>query len=442
MALQCCPLCRRQLPTISAGETLDTRLCEECQTMVLVAFRGADPIVAASADGVPPGAAIVQGHREASVFDQPHVAVPTFLEQIATVAPRFEQEAQHTMAAEQDAQHPMESAPGACLRFEFIEDEYTANMIGADLPEVSENGSSDHGEELFEEPSTRFTQPTPYDYAEPDESHLVEEPSAFTKSDSGSSGATLIEDRSEEASAFAKSDSGSSGATLAADRSEKPTSIGVASPADPWEDPLPVWDYSQSEWPVLVGPHQQQSFRRPGAAIAAIVLLACAAGFYLLINRPSGPERRAAIDPGRTAQASAVELGATVVGSTDSDARKRVAPTLSVPPASAAAQPGETVAREPVTPKESGNAQGRFSLQAAAFPTQVGADEFAEKLKRTGLPSYVVPAELARRGRWFRVRVGRFNAQEEAQRFAGEAQQRARGAGLALQLIVCQYDQP
>ena len=412
MAHECCPLCRRQLPTSSAGHTLDTRLCEQCQTIVLAAFRGVDPIIAASAEVVPQGEAIVQGHREASILDQPSVGAPTFVEDIATVAPRFEQE----------AQHPMASEPRADLRFEFIEDEDPGVTIGADLSDVSKNGSSHHGEGLFEEfeQSTRFSKPTPHhDYAEPDESHPAEEPSAFAKSDSASTGATLIEDQSEESK-----------------------SIGVASPADPWQDPLPAWDYSHSEWPVLVEPNKRKSFRRLGAPVAAIALFACAVGSYLLINRPTGPERRTATDSGRTAQASAVQLGATAGGSADSDTRKRVAATLSEAPASAASQPAETVAREPVTPKESTNAQGRFSLQAAAFPTQVGADEFAEKLKRTGLPSYVVPAELARRGRWFRVRVGRFNAQEEAQRFAGEAQQRARSAGLAVQLIVCQYDQP
>ena len=410
MAHQCCPLCKRQLPASSAGHTLDTRLCEQCQTMVLTAFRGADSMVAASAVVV--GGAIVQVQSEASVLDQPPVGAPAFFEDIATVAPGFEQE----------AQHPMESGPRDDLRFEFLEDDEPAVTIQADLSGVAENGSSHHGEALFEEfeQSIRRPEPTPHhDYAEPDDSHLAEQPSAFTKSDSGSTGTTLVEVRSEE-----------------------PRSIGKASPADPWEAPLPAWDYSHSEWPVLAGPNNRKSFRKLGGPIAAIVLLACAAGFYLLIYRPSGPERRTATDSGRTAQASAVDLGATVGGSADSDARKRVAATLSEAPASAASQPAETVALEPVTPKESTNAQGRFSLQAAAFPTQLGADEFAEKLKRTGLPSYVVPAELAHRGRWFRVRVGRFNATEEAQRFAGEAQQRTRAAGLAVQLIVCQYDQP
>jgi cell division septation protein DedD len=411
MAHQCCPLCKRQLPASSAGNTLDTRLCEQCQTMVLTAFRGADSMVAASAVVVPQGVAIVQGQREASVVDQPQVGAPTFFEDIATVAPGFEQEAQHSMASDSRDD----------LRFEFIEDEDPADRIqtiGADLSGVAGNGSSHHDEGLFEEfeQSIRFPEPTPHhDYAETDDSHLAES----TKSDSGSIGATLVEDRSEE-----------------------PRSIGEASPADPWEDPLPAWDYSHSEWPVLVGPNKRKSFKKLGWLIAAIVLLACAAGFYLLIYRPSGPQRRTATDSGTAARVSAVEPRATAAGSADSDARKRVPATASDSPASAASPAAETVARESVAPKESSNAQGRFSLQAAAFPTQVGADEFAEKLKRTGLPSYVVPAELERRGKWFRVRVGRFNAAEEAQRFAGEAQQRARAAGLNVQLIVCQYDQP
>jgi hypothetical protein len=414
MAHPSCPLCKRRLPASSAGHTLDTRLCEQCQTMVLTAFRGRDSMVAASAVVVPYSGAIAQVQRDASALDQPPVGAPAFFEDIATVAPGFEQEAQHPMAFE----------PRDDVRFDFFEDEDPADTIGADLSGVAENGSSHHGEELFEEfeQSIRFPERRPdHDYAEPDDSILAEQPSAFTKSalDSASTGATLIEDRSEEL-----------------------RSIGEEAPTDPWEAPLPAWDYSHSEWPVLVGPSKRKSFTKLRALIAAIVLLPCAAGFYFLIYRPSSPERRTATDSGTTARVSAVEPRATAAGSADSDARKRVPATPSDTPASAVSPPAETVAREPVARNENSNAQGRFSLQAAAFPTQVGADEFAEKLKRAGVPSYVVPADLARRGRWFRVRVGRFNAGEEAQRFAGEAQQRARAAGLAVQLIVCQYDQP
>src|SRR5881397_2764022 len=107
MAHQCCPLCRRQLPTSSAGHTIGTRLCEQCQMIVLAAFRGADSMVAASAVVAPQGGAIVQVHHKTSVLDQPPVGGPTFFEDIATVEPGFEQEAPRPMAPEHEAPHPM-----------------------------------------------------------------------------------------------------------------------------------------------------------------------------------------------------------------------------------------------------------------------------------------------------------------------------------------------
>ena len=85
---------------------------------------------------------------------------------------------------------------------------------------------------------------------------------------------------------------------------------------------------------------------------------------------------------------------------------------------------------------------GRYSLQAAAFPNENGANEFCERLKRAGVPAYTVSAEIAGRGKWFRVRVGRFENTQDAERFAVEARQRARASGLNLQLIVSSYETP
>ena len=56
-----------------------------------------------------------------------------------------------------------------------------------------------------------------------------------------------------------------------------------AAPADPWEDPLPVWDYSRSEWPVLMGPPRERSFAKFKVPFAVALVLAFAAGFYYLI---------------------------------------------------------------------------------------------------------------------------------------------------------------
>jgi cell division septation protein DedD len=88
-----------------------------------------------------------------------------------------------------------------------------------------------------------------------------------------------------------------------------------------------------------------------------------------------------------------------------------------------------------------GDARGQFSLQAAAFPEESGAAQFAEKLKHAGLPSYVVSADVGKRGTWYRVRVGRFESAEAAKRYAADAQLRSKASGVSLQLIVCPYEQ-
>jgi cell division septation protein DedD len=375
--------------------------------MVLTAFRGADTMVPASVATVPQSGESSQVQHEALARDLLMVGAPALFEANPTDAPAFEPE----------LQSPILFAAPDRVTFDFYKDENPddrIHMIEADSSAFSGNASSQQCEEL----SDGFEQSistTDHDYAKADDSPLTGQPSAITESavDSTHTGANSVEDRSED-----------------------PPSIGEEAVADSWEAPLPAWDYSHSEWPLLVGPTKRRSFRKLRAAIAALVLLTCAAGFYFLIYRPSTPAHRTSTDSGTTTRVSAVEPRAA-----DSDALTHATPTPSGAPAGGSLQPAETVAPEAVAPNDN-SSQGRFSLQAAAFPTQDGADEFAEKLKRAGVPSYVVAADLARRGRWFRVRVGRFNSAEDAQRFTGEAQQRARAGGLAVQLIVCQYDQP
>lgn len=228
-----------------------------------------------------------------------------------------------------------------------------------------------------------------------------------------------------------------------------------AAPADPWEDPLPAWDYSRSEWPVLMGPPRERSLAKFKVPLAVALVLLFAAGFYYLIYPQISRERPLAANPfssGKSEPRAAAQEPSEPAQPVQSQAPSS---TPSEAPASEAAkpeQPEQRLVRDSGVPSGaavsesgangSGNAQGRFALQAASFPTQAGADELAQKLRSAGVPSYVVSADLARRGRWFRVRVGRFNSADDAQRFAGEAQQRAKAAGISLQLVVSQYDQP
>jgi len=79
------------------------------------------------------------------------------------------------------------------------------------------------------------------------------------------------------------------------------------------------------------------------------------------------------------------------------------------------------------------------SLQAASFPSESSAKQFQDKLVKAGLPAYVVAADIPHRGRWFRVRAGRFASQEEAHKAAESFRKQAAAAGINLQLVPCDY---
>lgn len=155
--------------------------------------------------------------------------------------------------------------------------------------------------------------------------------------------------------------------------------------------------------------------------VAATLIICFGIAGYLLMYRPS-------IQASQTRQATTEQASAAVSGSQQP-----------LPTALASASEAK---ESPVLQTENESSERRFSLQAAAFPNEGGANQFCERLKRAGVPAYVVSAEIAGRGRWFRVRVGRFETAQDADRFASESRRRARAAGLNLQLIVSSYDKP
>jgi cell division septation protein DedD len=339
--------------------------------------------------------------------DRPGVGPRSLFDDLSPVAQPSDPEASHSFQSNSNEE----------LMFEFFEQkdpDYTAHRVEADLRGVSENESAqNHGDELSAAPteSISIAEYTPDHHTERDNSLLTEATCENTAPD--------FSERSSPLS----------------DQTEEQVPIEGISATDPWDDPLPPWDYSHNEWPVLVESSNRASITRKQVSIAAIVLLVCAVGLYFLIPRSSAPEPAAASSQGTSSASADAEPGASAAETQRSDVRAQPANT------SGEREAAGTQAAS-VGASSEGKAPGLFSLQAAAFATQVGADEFAEKLKQAGLPSYVEPADIARRGRWFRVRVGKFIAAEEAQRFAGEAQLRARAAGIAVQLIVCQSGRP
>jgi cell division protein FtsN len=187
------------------------------------------------------------------------------------------------------------------------------------------------------------------------------------------------------------------------------------------EAAIPGWDYSGGEWPVLLSQRKGNPLAQFKTAFVIIAILAIAAAFYFFLLPALQGQR-----PKPAAQERAPVIAQPAVPQADGQS------------ANASKTPPDSQS----TPTEPVNVDGKFALQAAAFSTQSEAEALADNLKEAGVPSYVVSANLARRGKWFRVRVGRFNTAEDAQKFAGQAQLRARSAGMSLQLMVVPYEQP
>ncbi|HKA17635.1 MAG TPA: SPOR domain-containing protein [Blastocatellia bacterium] len=428
-----CPLCKRRLPE-SVGQAPGTRLCEQCQSMVLTAFRGSirtldTRLVVANSQATAPAPS------EPVLEDYPVMGEGEFVDDVSPdlslsvvneTVPQFStfetaEDSSFRFFEEQEPQYREHRE-----ETDSTDDQYEAPLYSAEsLPQFYEADSRPEAESLHEISKAAEVTTT----VEPDgilESATYSTVSRLDKRLDNQRDQELDQELVTRVTVPKRDNQ--------RDQELDQELVTRAVTADPWEEPLPAWDYSQNEWPVLVGPHTR-TIRRPQAAIAAAsVILLVLALFYLMVYRQANAERRATDN---VSQAGAAEHSAS---SAAAEEQKEVTQVSSDNNSLSNTEARETKSSQ--SDYENKNDQGKFSLQAAAFLTEADANEFAEKLKTAGVPSYVVSADVARKGRWFRVRVGRFNSADEAQRFAGEAQHRARTTGLALQLIVCQYEQP
>lgn len=63
---------------------------------------------------------------------------------------------------------------------------------------------------------------------------------------------------------------------------------------------------------------------------------------------------------------------------------------------------------------------GAFTLQLSAFQDRAEADRFAASLRDKGYAPFIVEANLAAKGTWFRVRMGRFPTKDAAGRYLAD----------------------
>lgn len=432
-----CSLCKRELTSSLEGSFEGgpgTKLCQGCRDLVQTAFHGVESrAVAASAGAQQSGTTttyLQSVQSDASTAGLVETSSPAFFEDLSTFAGAPEQNQQAGFSELDDGSFEMsfEDELPAVLDFEtnsmhapviepteHHDDSPVAAMLSTGLSTGQSTGPSNE--------SIR---------AELSDLHL-------SLSEDGSpiaASSTVTVPELAEPSEDVPGEALNTSLNTRLDTK----SISAAAVADPWEEPLPAWDYSRSEYPVLMGPPRGRSFAKFKVPFALLILFAVGAGFYYFIYPQISRDQPLPTDS--VPVVLAPEPRESTPKSADSTAQSQPQSTPTEAPATVEAQPAQQAARDAAVPSEIGDAKGRFALQAAAFPTEAGADELAAKLKAAGLPSYVVSADLARRGRWFRVRVGRFNTAEDAQKYAAEAQLRAKAAGMSLQLIVSQYDQP
>lgn len=76
----------------------------------------------------------------------------------------------------------------------------------------------------------------------------------------------------------------------------------------------------------------------------------------------------------------------------------------------------EAIARVSQKPQET-SANGDWTLQLSASQSRDEADRFAARLRDRGYAPYITEAEVAGKGTWFRVRMGRFGSKDAANRY-------------------------
>ncbi|HEV8485190.1 MAG TPA: SPOR domain-containing protein [Blastocatellia bacterium] len=221
--------------------------------------------------------------------------------------------------------------------------------------------------------------------------------------------------------------------------------IEVPSSAQPHNAPLDGWGQSAHEYPVLIpGPdsNSKSRMRWPLVILLLLALLATAGYFlgfqkWITSAKPQAPQASNPIRKETEAPAASV---ATQSQDPAVKPPETAPPVVKPPEAAPAVVRTETQPPEVSAPGNVDAAQARYSLQAASFPKEGQAKEFSDKLVRAGVPAYIMSIDIPRRGKWFRVRVGRFPSAEEAGKYVPQARQRARAAGINLELIVCDFE--
>ena len=216
-------------------------------------------------------------------------------------------------------------------------------------------------------------------------------------------------------------------------------------PAPSQRTPFPTLDAitqddsdEEHQWTLVVGEEKREIWPIIRASLVVILILAFGAAGYLYFVRWKSRPANA------NTQKTPEQLKALAAKSNE-NAKPQTETTQ--PPSSTVAtnQPPATVEKPVVEqgPKdEPAPGVKLVTLQAASFPNEAAATAYTEKLIKAGVPAYVIGVDLPHKGRWYRVRAGKFERTEEARSSIAQWQKRAGSAGLSIQWIVLDYEKP
>ncbi|HXG68472.1 MAG TPA: hypothetical protein VNO70_25480, partial [Blastocatellia bacterium] len=270
-------MCRRSAATGANGAV--TRLCEQCQALIR-----------------------------------------TILPEPAAFAPA---RAQSAVAAPQPVFSPADAQPSPAepeeMRADFLQSPDASELPAPELPDFAPVfATEDQPEPVFEpeqgaEPTDFHFDPFTQEGAQAEPLHEYTDPYENDQ-DENATEAEAAEAVAEppllpelHPTPVERAEAASFGASYADVEADLPEDVEEQKiPADPWEEPLPAWEYSTHEWPIVVDNRDSQIRRKPWLLLAIpVILVVGIAGYYFLFSSPA-QTRQAQQDAPAPEQAAAV----------------------------------------------------------------------------------------------------------------------------------------
>jgi DedD protein len=183
--------------------------------------------------------------------------------------------------------------------------------------------------------------------------------------------------------------------TAAATPAPKPAPVAAAAPAVPDAKPPPAEPPASAE-------KAETAYNSADEELAALAA----------VKKPQAPAAAPAEKPAPAAAPAPAPKPAPAA------VAEGTVPTRTATPPGGALK--EAIARATTQRPAEAVPGGAFTLQLSAFQTREEADRFASRLRDRGYAPYIVAAEVANKGTWYRVRMGSFPSRDAATRYLSD----------------------